>query len=59
MGKIITKGDDFFIRPEVEFECGEDHVTKETLVNQDVPKFISEMPNFKEDNIPSIKVKSI
>ena len=59
MGKLTTKGDDFFIEPESEFECLEDQVTESTLVNQDVPSFITEMPDFKEDNVPAVKLKSL
>jgi len=58
MDKVVTSGEDFFIQEETKFDCTEDHVTKETLVNQ-VPKVISEMPNFKEYDMPSVKVKSI
>jgi len=59
MGKLTTKGDDFFIEPESKFECLEDQVTQNTLVNQDIPSFITEMPDFKEDNAPSVKLKSL
>jgi hypothetical protein len=57
--KVTTRGDDFFVESQAKFETTEDHVTKETLVDQDVPKVVAEMPNFKEYDMPSVKVKSI
>ena len=59
MGKITTKGDAFYMEQTSKFECVEDQITKDTLVNQDVPKFISEMPTFTETNMPLVKIKSI
>lgn len=59
MDKVTIRGDDFFIEAKSEFDCTEDHVTNETKIGQDIPKVVLDMPNFKETNLPYVKVKHL
>ena len=58
MDKVVVRDNDFFIQSGSKFDCAEDQVTNSTLVNQ-VPMVVSEMPNFKEVEMPYVKIKSI
>lgn len=60
MENVITNGGDFFLHQKSNFDCLEDQITENTQINQEIPKnIVLDMPNFKEVNMPYVKIKSI
>jgi energy-coupling factor transporter ATP-binding protein EcfA2 len=59
MEEVTTKGDDFFLESKTDFDCVEDHVRANDKIASEVPSIVLDMPNFKENDMPFVKLKRI